>query len=146
MLEDLFGPAEERGFTVRYWDGEEEGTAGEAASDFVLVLRHPGALRQAFLPPTDRSMALAFGRSHVDVEGDLEAAAGLADAGSSKGGRLGRAGRSASLFTRGKLGVVQMLWGKPEADGHLPLPRTRADLYAPALGAGPQATVTSSHR
>jgi cyclopropane-fatty-acyl-phospholipid synthase len=37
---------------------------------------------------------------------------------------------SARLFARGDLGVMQALWGKPLPGGSLPLPPTRADLYA----------------
>jgi cyclopropane-fatty-acyl-phospholipid synthase len=38
----------------------------------------------------------------------------------------------AYTFTAGSIGIVQMLWGKPAEGGSLPLPPTRADLYAPS--------------
>lgn len=36
----------------------------------------------------------------------------------------------AHYFMSGAIGVIQTLWGKPTEDGALPLPPTRADLYA----------------
>jgi len=39
-------------------------------------------------------------------------------------------GGCAYTFTAGDIGIVQMLWGKPGNGGGLPLPPTRADLYA----------------
>jgi len=38
----------------------------------------------------------------------------------------------ANAFREGRVGVVQTLLGKPHADGALPLPLTRGDLYAPS--------------
>lgn len=75
----LFGPVAERSFAVRFWDGTTDAPPGRAP-DFTLVLRHAGALRRAVLPPTDARMGEAFAGGHLDVEGDLEAVAGVAEA------------------------------------------------------------------
>jgi len=79
LLEDLFGPPAERSFAVRFWDGTTDSPPKHPGPAFTLVLHTPGALRRAFLLPTDRRMGESFVRGDVDIEGDLEAAAGLAD-------------------------------------------------------------------
>lgn len=75
IVERVFGPVRARGFAVRYWDAHTEAPAGD--TPFTLVLTWPGALRR-LLPPTERSVGGAFVRGHVDVEGDLETAVGVA--------------------------------------------------------------------
>lgn len=77
VLERIFGPPAERSFAVRFWDGTTDAPA-DGAPEFVLVLRHPGALRRALLPPTDRHMGGAFVDGDIDIEGDVEAAAAVA--------------------------------------------------------------------
>jgi cyclopropane-fatty-acyl-phospholipid synthase len=78
ILTALFGPAETRAFAVRYWDGTTE--AGEATPAFRLILRHPGALRRMFLPPSELALGEAYLRDDYDIEGDMEAAASLSEA------------------------------------------------------------------
>jgi cyclopropane-fatty-acyl-phospholipid synthase len=78
LLADLFGPPPARGFAVRLWDGTVE-AAGGGPSRFTLVLRRPGALRRLLLPPSELALAEAYLRDDIDIEGDLEAATGLAD-------------------------------------------------------------------
>lgn len=77
ILSGLFGLPEERTFAVRLWDGTVEDPPGEPR--FTLVLRRPGALRRMLLPPTELSLGESYLRDDFDVEGDLEAAASLAD-------------------------------------------------------------------
>ena len=77
IVAELFGAPQDRFFTVRYWEGAEE-RPGEEPSRFTLVFRRPAALRRMLLPPTETRLAEAFLRDDFDVEGDLEAAAGLA--------------------------------------------------------------------
>jgi cyclopropane-fatty-acyl-phospholipid synthase len=77
ILELLFGPPSARDFTVRLWDGTSQTPAG--SSRFTIVLRHPGALRRMFIPPTELNLAEAYLRNDYDVEGDLEHATTLAD-------------------------------------------------------------------
>lgn len=79
VLEDLFGPPERRSFAVRFWDGARDVPRGRSPA-FELVLRHPGALRTAFLPPTDAAMGRAYVEGDIDIEGDMEAAGRLAEA------------------------------------------------------------------
>jgi cyclopropane-fatty-acyl-phospholipid synthase len=77
ILEDLFGPASERPFALRLWDGTVEGPDHERR--FTLVLNRPGALRRMLLPPTDLALGEAYLRDDFDVEGDLERATELSD-------------------------------------------------------------------
>ena len=77
IVAELFGPSRDRLFTVRYWDGFEE-LSGAGPPRFTLVFRRPAALRRMLLPPTEMRLAEAFLRDDFDVDGDLEAAAGLA--------------------------------------------------------------------
>ena len=77
LLQELLGPPAERDFTVRLWDGTEDGP-GVARSRFVLILRHPASLRRLLLPPTQRHFAEAYLRDDIDIEGDIEAATDLA--------------------------------------------------------------------
>ena len=78
ILAAIFGPPETRGFAVRYWDGTTEASGTVPA--FTLILRRPDALRRMFLPPSELALGEAYLRDDYDVEGDLEAAAGLSDA------------------------------------------------------------------
>ena len=73
-----FGPPERRGFAVRLWDGSMDGDAG-TTSQFTFVVRRPGALRRALLPPSELSLVEAYLRDDLDIEGDLEAAGTIAD-------------------------------------------------------------------
>ena len=77
LVADLFGPRERRTFRVRYWDGSVDEPSGKEPVRFTLVLRHPGALRRMFLPPTERTLGEAYLRDDFDVEGDMEAATTL---------------------------------------------------------------------
>ena len=71
------GPASERPFALRLWDGTVEGPDHEPS--FTLVLNRPGALRRMLLPPTDLALGEAYLRDDFDVEGDLERATELSD-------------------------------------------------------------------
>ena len=44
-----------------------------------MVLQHPGALRQMFLPPTDLNLGEAYIYNDFDIEGDIETLFPLAD-------------------------------------------------------------------
>lgn len=79
VMMTLVGPADERSFDVRYWDGTVE-RAGRPAAPYTLVVNRPGALRRMLLPPSELSIVEAFISGDVDVEGDLEAAVSLGDA------------------------------------------------------------------
>ena len=79
ILAEIFGPTINRTFAVRFWDGSVEEPLRPDGPRFTLVLRHPGALRRMLLPPTNRRLGEAYVRDDVDIEGDIEAAARLAD-------------------------------------------------------------------
>ncbi len=78
ILMDLFGPPERRAFAVTFWDGSREEPGGQAP-EFTLVLRRPGALRRMLLPPSELTLAEAYLRGDIEIEGDLGAATGMAD-------------------------------------------------------------------
>lgn len=73
----IWGAPADRDFAVRYWDGTLEPPAGTAR--FTVVVRRPGALRRAFLPPSELALVEAYLRDDLDVEGDMRAAGTLGD-------------------------------------------------------------------
>lgn len=79
ILSELFGPSAQRSFAVRLWDGSVERPASGRTPEFTLVLKRPGALRRMLLPPSELAVGEAYMRDDFDIEGDMEAAAGLAD-------------------------------------------------------------------
>lgn len=68
-LRFLFGACHEPAFAVRLWDGSVWTPSPERAPQFTLVLRHAGALRTMFVPPTLQNVGEAFIRGDWDVEG-----------------------------------------------------------------------------
>lgn len=78
VLEVMFGAVGAREFAVRFWTGDEDVPAG-VAPRFTLVLRDPGSLRRMLRPPVELHLAEAYLRDDIDIEGDVEAAAALAD-------------------------------------------------------------------
>ncbi|HEX6615195.1 MAG TPA: cyclopropane-fatty-acyl-phospholipid synthase family protein [Gemmatimonadales bacterium] len=78
-MELLFGPVAGREFAVRYWDAHLETPSGGSPPAYTLALTSPAALRRMFLPPSELRLAEAFIAGDFDVEGDLEAATGLAE-------------------------------------------------------------------
>lgn len=85
----LLGPLDSRICAVRYWDGSEErpdvrgtlSTQQNAAAKppFTMVIRSAGGLRRMLSPPSELHFGEAYVRGDVDIEGDIEAAAGLAE-------------------------------------------------------------------
>jgi cyclopropane-fatty-acyl-phospholipid synthase len=78
ILHDLFGPPALRNFAIRYWDGSTEPADAVDEPGFTIVLNHPGSLARMLLPPSQLSLAEAYVRGDFEVEGNIEAAAGLA--------------------------------------------------------------------
>jgi cyclopropane-fatty-acyl-phospholipid synthase len=78
IMDILFGPPQIRAFSVRYPDGSVE-AAGSPTPLFTLALKRAGSLSRMFWPPSERNVGEAYLRDDFDIEGDLEAAAGLAD-------------------------------------------------------------------
>src|SRR5262245_27896313 len=90
---DLFGPARERTFAIRYWDGTTESPPGEPS--FALEVHRAGAFRRMLLPPTELSIVEAYLFDDVDIVGDIEAAADLGDLVAK---RIGRKSAALKLF------------------------------------------------
>jgi cyclopropane-fatty-acyl-phospholipid synthase len=67
-----FGSAAERTCSFRYWNGFAEPGGRAGPNPPTIVIRHPGALRAAFFPPSELALCEAFVREDLDVEGDLE--------------------------------------------------------------------------
>ena len=78
IMDILFGPPAIRAFSVRYPDGSLE-PSGAPRPLFTLALKRAGSLSRMFWPPSERNVGEAYLRDDYDIEGDLEAAAGLAD-------------------------------------------------------------------
>ncbi len=68
----------ERDVAVRLWDDTLWPEDPPDSPAFTLVLNHPGALRQMFLPPSELQLGEAYIYGDFDVEGDLIAAFPLA--------------------------------------------------------------------
>lgn len=83
VARESFGPPGQRPFAIRYWNGFTEPGAGGAPAPFTILIRNPGALRVALLPPSELAFSEAFVRGDLGLEGSLEAAvrwaAGLAE-------------------------------------------------------------------
>jgi cyclopropane-fatty-acyl-phospholipid synthase len=63
-------------FQVRLWDGSIWGTERPR---FTLALKHPGALRQMFLSPSELTLGESYIFDDFDIEGDIDAVFDLAD-------------------------------------------------------------------
>lgn len=68
---DQFFP-KPRNFNVRLWDGTRLAFASDPS--FTVILRSPGALRRMVRLPLELSLAEAFIRGELDIEGDLVSA------------------------------------------------------------------------
>jgi cyclopropane-fatty-acyl-phospholipid synthase len=77
-LAAAFGPVRERGFAVQLWDGSVDTPAGRS-TPFTLIVRRPGALRRALLPPSELALVEAYLRDDLDAVGDLGEAGRLGD-------------------------------------------------------------------
>ena len=105
VVAELFGPAPERDFAVRYWDGAVE-PGRQTPAPFTFRLERPGALRRMLLPPNELSIIEAYLSGDVDIEGRVEDAATLGDA---INRRVRSAGRLAS--------IVRHVLALPKGDG-----------------------------
>ncbi len=108
ILDAVFGDywqqGPEQGFAVRLWDDTVWPDDPPQSPAFTLVLNHPGALRQMFLPPSELNLGEAYIYGDFDVEGDLIAAFPLAgyieDLDLGLGDKLGLAWKLRSLPSR----------------------------------------------
>jgi cyclopropane-fatty-acyl-phospholipid synthase len=67
-----------RSFAIRYWDGSTDPAGAVDSPAFTIVLNHPGSLARMLLPPSQLTLAEAYVRGDFEVEGNMEAAAGVA--------------------------------------------------------------------
>jgi cyclopropane-fatty-acyl-phospholipid synthase len=72
LLEDLFQETRIRNFAVRLWDGTLWQPQPVEQPTFTLVLQHPGALRNMFLPPTEINWAEGYIYNDFDIEGNID--------------------------------------------------------------------------
>jgi cyclopropane-fatty-acyl-phospholipid synthase len=77
LLDELFAGNGAREVGVRLWNGTPWPDA--APRPATVVLNHPGALREMFLPGTEVGLGAAYLYDDFDVEGDIEAVFALAD-------------------------------------------------------------------
>ena len=77
LLDTLFGSYTGDEVAVRLWDGTQWPDDGPRPA--TIVLKHPGALRQMFLPGSELGLAEAYLYDDFDIEGEIEAVFGLAD-------------------------------------------------------------------
>ncbi len=115
ILSALFGGGEGQKVGVRLWDGTR--WPDDAPRPATIVLKHPGALRQMFLPATELSLAEAYLYDDFDIEGNVEAVFDLAE-------RLGREGPGLME----KLGLARDLLRLPAGPKHEHGRRGRARL------------------
>jgi cyclopropane-fatty-acyl-phospholipid synthase len=80
VLNDIFGGFDGVAFNVRLWEGTVWPEDAAPSPAFTLVLNHPGALRQMFLPPSELNLGESYIYGDFDVEGDLIAAFPLTSA------------------------------------------------------------------
>ncbi len=93
----IFGPANERMFAVRYWDGTFEPAGKTSTPEFTIAFQRPGALRRMLLPPSELAIVEAFISGDVEIEGRIEAAVYLGDA---IGDRMQSPGQFARLLRK----------------------------------------------
>jgi cyclopropane-fatty-acyl-phospholipid synthase len=77
LLDELFGREAVYDVAVKLWDGTV--WPDEQPRPVTLVLNHPGALRQMFLPGTELALAEAYLYNDYDIQGNIEKIFDLAD-------------------------------------------------------------------
>jgi len=78
ILKEVFSSYHPRNFTVRLWDGTKWDPEPGQQPLFTMVLQHPGALRRMFMHVNDVALGEAYVYDDFDIEGDIEAAFGMA--------------------------------------------------------------------
>jgi cyclopropane-fatty-acyl-phospholipid synthase len=71
FLQKLLEHHPARNFAVRFWDGSTWPPSAGLPAAFTLVLRHPGALRRMFWPPSDLALGEAYIYNDFDIQGDV---------------------------------------------------------------------------
>jgi cyclopropane-fatty-acyl-phospholipid synthase len=112
---ELFGNAPGMPVQVRLWEGTL--WPDDRPRPVTLVLRHPGALRGMFLPPTEIGLAEAYLRDDFDIEGNVESVVAAAQ---------GLEAKTEGWLRR--LRLMRELLRLPSPPSSQPLGRGRADL------------------
>lgn len=86
ILQKIFSNYQPRNFAVRFWEGSLWNPEPGQQALFTMVLQHPGALRKMFLRVNEVTLGEAYIYNDFDIEGDIEAAFGMADYLLQKGG------------------------------------------------------------
>ncbi len=79
VLDLAFGPASQRNYDIRLWDGTVQPGGITPAADFSIVFRRRGALRRMLIRPSELSIVEALISGDVEIEGNMESAMGLSD-------------------------------------------------------------------
>jgi len=77
LLGELFGGDMSQKVGVRLWNGVR--WPDDVPRPATIVLKHPGALREMFLPATEVGLAEAYLYDDFDIEGDIESVFDLAE-------------------------------------------------------------------
>ena len=93
VLDRLFGRPDERRFDIRLWDGSVYPCNAQDRADFCFIVARRGGLRRMLLPPSELSIAEAFIRGDIDVDGNLDSAMSLGDSVASRIQSLGSLAR-----------------------------------------------------
>lgn len=92
LFEELLADYPKRDFRIRFWDGTTWGT--DQQPRFTLLLKHPAALWDMLLSPSELTLSEAYIYDDFEIEGDLEAAIDVGeylfgrDRGVTRGGSL----------------------------------------------------------
>ena len=114
VLDLTFGPASQRNYDIRLWDGTVQRAGQRPAADFSIFFARRGALRRMLLPPSELTIVEAIISGDVEIEGDMESAMGLADT-------IGRNVQSGGGIARLLPAVIAL----PKDDEAPPLDETR---------------------
>ncbi len=76
-LAQVFADCPQRDFRVRLWDGMTWGSS--ESPRFTLAIKHPNALLEMFVSPSELAMGESYICDELDVEGDIEAAVEMGD-------------------------------------------------------------------
>lgn len=71
-LSQVFSEYSEPNFRVRLWGGTIWGASDNPR--FTLVVKHPNALRQMFVSPSELTLGECYISDELDIEGDIAAA------------------------------------------------------------------------
>lgn len=71
FIQNVLGGYDTINFAIRFWDGTTWQVNPRQPVRFRLLLKHPGALRAMFFPPTELTICEAFFYDDFDIEGDF---------------------------------------------------------------------------